>query len=167
MRRKGNYLPPLRVSQLVLPWPSRGTSPPTNTPSSPPGPRQRCGKCDMGRRTLVLLGLAGMSLCLVFSLPFRQAGPVPPTGTSERDSVVEGGEVFSLDQLVAAEDPYEEALSRVPVHPDYVLANGAVRQTRIEIGGRTTILEALTRIELTETADLSAVTVLRPDRLTC
>ena len=59
---------------------------------------------DKGRRTLVLLGLAGMSLCLVFSLLFRQADPVPPTGTSERGSVVEGGEVLSLDQLVAAED---------------------------------------------------------------
>ncbi len=119
---------------------------------------------DMGRRTLVLLGLAGMSLCLVFSLLFRRAVPVPPTGTSETDSVVEGGKVVSVDQLVAAEDSSEDALLRVPVQPDYVLANGAVRQTfSIKIGGRTTIVEALTRIELTEMADLSAVTVLRPD----
>ena len=45
----------------------------------------------------------------------------------------------------------------------YVAFFGQVRQTQLEVGNNTTLLEALSRIELTDAADLRAVILVRRD----
>ncbi len=95
--------------------------------------------------TLLALVLVGTALILLL----QEAQPVPPTGTSSIDELRDN----------AVESPPKTVLARVPLESEHWFMDEA-RQV-IEIRHKTTILEAVTRIDPTGALDLRAVTLIR------
>ena len=96
---------------------------------------------------LLVIVLAGT----VLNLLLQEAQPVPPTGTSSIDGPTAD----------AAEKPPEAMLARVPLESDHRFMDEA-RQV-LEVRHKTTILEAVTRMDPTGTTDLRAVTLIRKE----
>ena len=93
---------------------------------------------------LLLIVLVGSALLLIL----QEAQPVPPTGTGSNDELV-------------ANVPSKTVLARVPLESEHWVMDEA-RQV-FEIRHKTTVLEAVTRIDPTEVADLRVVAVIRRD----